>query len=195
MKVELIDGVMTVETSVNEILGRVNTISGGEYQAQLDYFCTFIGAMGLARLRRKSFPAIIDGKRGELINCCNREKAAELCIQLLKNAGASQKYLASYRRYLRELGFKVSENNVVSSSGYLEHAILDDYVGEGSTNERSFENFRNRIRENGIRKIIRENDKQHCDYVSHNHFRLGILTEINKRGHGDDKIIMSYNLK
>lgn len=184
MKVEVINGVMTVETSVNEILKRAKSVTPDPYYVGLDYICPFIGAMGLARLRRKSFTGIMEMKHYELIEVCDRKKAAEMCIQLLANAGASKKYLASYRQNLREHEFKVSENNVVSASGGF-HAILDEDVGGGTVNFSTFDNFRERIVELG-----KENNPDR----THDHFRIGILLKNIERGHGDDAIVMQYDL-
>ena len=188
MKVEVINGVMTVETSVNEILKRAKSVTPDQYYAGLDYICPFIGAMGLARLRRKSFTGIMEMKHNELIDVCDRKKAAEMCIQLLANAGASQKYLASYRRHLRECEFKVTEDNVVTASG-RHHAILDDEIGGGTANSSAFDHFRERIDQLG-----KENNPDHIHDHFHDHFRIGILLKNIERGHGDDAIVMQYDL-
>ena len=174
---------MTVELTVNELYQKVKFLESRD--CELDYFCGTIGALAYSRLRRKSFHSVFTE-----INFChavNVLDSVNLCHRMLFGAGASQKYLAGYRRLISSYmgGIRISPNG--EASGFRDtnaRPSIDD-LPDTPSYRRTAQNFYNRIFKLGAPE---------ANEFEHSPFRIGILKQNIALGHGDDVIRMSYDL-
>ena len=100
MHVEQNENILKIQISPKEILAY---LSDGRVDIQdFEYLCGLIYLIGLAKKRKKSVDTIKENVENHVgIQRVNRTASANLCLQILENAGISQKGIASVRNLLR----------------------------------------------------------------------------------------------
>ena len=101
MQVTQVENILKVQVSPNEILAH---LSDGRVRIEdFEYLCGLIYLIALAKKRKKSVDTIKEHVGTELgIQRVNRTASANMCLQILENAGISQKGLASVRNLMRK---------------------------------------------------------------------------------------------
>ena len=118
MQVSQVENILKVQVSPKEIL---NHLSDGRVDIQdFEYLCGLIYLIALAKKRKKSVDTIKENVENHVgIQRVNRTASANLCLQILENAGISQKGIASVRNLLRKEEAVIENGVVVSASGHF----------------------------------------------------------------------------
>lgn len=121
MQVSQVENILKVQVSPKEILNHLS--DGRVYIEDFEYLCGLIYLIALAKKRKKSVNTIKENVGDYVgIQRVNRTASANLCLQILENAGISQKGLASFRNFMRRENAVIQQGVVVSA---LDHISLD----------------------------------------------------------------------
>jgi len=125
MQVSQVENILKVQVSPKEIL---NHLSDGRVDIQdFEYLCGLIYLIALAKKRKKSVDTIKENVGTDFgIQRVNRTASANLCLQILENAGISQKGLASVRNLLRHEKAVIENGVVVSAPGHFSLDVIED---------------------------------------------------------------------
>lgn len=125
MQVSQVENILKVQVSPKEIL---NHLSDGRVDIQdFEYLCGLIYLIALAKKRKKSVDTIKENVGTDLgIQRVNRTASANLCLQILENAGISQKGIASVRNLLRHEKAVIENGVVVSAPGHFSLDVIED---------------------------------------------------------------------
>lgn len=81
----------------------------------------------MAKKRKKSVDTIKENVGNHVgIQRVNRTASANLCLQILENAGISQKGLASFRNFMRRENAVIQQGVVVSALGHISLDSIDE---------------------------------------------------------------------
>ena len=125
MQVSQVENILKVQVSPKEIL---NHLSDGRVDIQdFEYLCGLIYLIALAKKRKKSVDTIKENVENHVgIQRVNRTASANLCLQILENAGISQKGLASVRNLMRKEKAVIENGVVVSAPGHFSLDAIDE---------------------------------------------------------------------
>lgn len=125
MQVSQVENILKVQVSPKEIL---NHLSDGRVDIQdFEYLCGLIYFIALAKKRKKSVDTIKENVENHVgIQRVNRTASANLCLQILENAGISQKGLASFRNFMRGEDVVIQQGVVVSALGHISLDSVDE---------------------------------------------------------------------
>lgn len=125
MQVSQVENILKVQVSPKEIL---NHLSDGRVDIQdFEYLCGLIYLIALAKKRKKSVDTIKENVENHVgIQRVNRTASANLCLQILENAGISQKGIASVRNLLRHEKAVIENGVVVSAPGHFSLDVIED---------------------------------------------------------------------
>lgn len=125
MQVSQVENILKVQVSPKEIL---NHLSDGRVHIEdFEYLCGLIYLIALAKKRKKSVDTIKENVGNHVgIQRVNRTASANLCLQILENAGISQKGLASFRNLLRRENAVIQQGVVVSALGHISLDSVDE---------------------------------------------------------------------
>lgn len=125
MQVSQVENILKVQVSPKEIL---NHLSDGRVDIQdFEYLCGLIYLIGLAKKRKKSVDTIKENVENHVgIQRVNRTASANLCLQILENAGISQKGLASFRNFMRHENAVIQQGVVVLALGHISLDSIDE---------------------------------------------------------------------
>ena len=125
MQVSQVENILKVQVSPKEIL---NHLSDGRVDIQdFEYLCGLIYLIALAKKRKKSVDTIKENVENHVgIQRVNRTASANLCLQILENAGISQKGLASFRNFMRREDVVIQQGVVVSAIGHVSLDSVDE---------------------------------------------------------------------
>lgn len=125
MQVTQVENILTVHVSPKEIL---NHLSDGRVHIEdFEYLCGLIYLIALAKKRKKSVDTIKENVGNHVgIQRVNRTASANLCLQILENAGISQKGLASFRNFMRGEDVVIQQGVVVSALGHISLDSVDE---------------------------------------------------------------------
>lgn len=125
MQVSQVENILKVQVSPKEIL---NHISDGRVHIEdFEYLCGLIYLIALAKKRKKSVDTIKENVGNHIgIQRVNRTASANLCLQILENAGISQKGLASFRNFMRRENAVIQQGVVVSALGHISLDSIDE---------------------------------------------------------------------
>lgn len=125
MQVSQVENILKVQVSPKEIL---NHLSDGRVHIEdFEYLCGLIYLIALAKKRKKSVDTIKENVENYVgIQRVNRTASANLCLQILENAGISQKGLASFRNLMRREDVVIQQGVVVSAIGHISLDSVDE---------------------------------------------------------------------
>lgn len=125
MQVSQVENILKVQVSPKEIL---NHLSDGRVHIEdFEYLCGLIYLIALAKKRKKSVDTIKENVGNHVgIQRVNRTASANLCLQILENAGISQKGLASFRNFMRRENAVIQQGVVVSALGHISLDSVDE---------------------------------------------------------------------
>ncbi len=125
MQVSQVENILKVQVSPKEIL---NHLSDGRVKINdFEYLCGLIYLIAFAKKRKKSVDTIKENVANHIgIQRVNRTASANLCLQILENAGISQKGLASVRNLLRQEKAVIENGVVVSAPGHFSLDVIED---------------------------------------------------------------------
>lgn len=125
MQVSRVENILKVQVSPKEIL---NHLSDGRVHIEdFEYLCGLIYLIALAKKRKKSVDTIKENVGNHVgIQRVNRTASANLCLQILENAGISQKGLASFRNFMRVEDVVIQQGVVVSALGHISLDSVDE---------------------------------------------------------------------
>ena len=125
MQVSQVENILKVQVSPKEIL---NHLSDGRVHIEdFEYLCGLIYLIALAKKRKKSVDTIKENVANHIgIQRVNRTASANMCLQILENAGISQKGLASVRNLLRQEKAVIENGVVVSAPGHFSLDVIED---------------------------------------------------------------------
>lgn len=125
MQVSQAENILKVQVSPKEIL---NHLSDGRVDIQdFEYLCGLIYLIALAKKRKKSVDTIKENVGTDLgIQRVNRTASANLCLQILENAGISQKGLAAFRNFMRHENAVIQQGVVVLALGHISLDSIDE---------------------------------------------------------------------
>lgn len=125
MQVSQVENILKVQVSPKEIL---NHLSDGRVEIHdFEYLCGLIYLIALAKKRKKSVDTIKENVANHIgIQRVNRTASANLCLQILENAGISQKGLASFRNFMRGDDVVIQQGVVVSALGHVSLDSIDE---------------------------------------------------------------------
>ncbi len=125
MQVSQVENILKVQVSPKEIL---NHLSDGRVHIEdFEYLCGLIYFIALAKKRKKSVDTIKENVGNHVsIQRVNRTASANLCLQILENAGISQKGLASFRNFMRRENAVIQQGVVVSALGHISLDSVDE---------------------------------------------------------------------
>lgn len=125
MQVSQVENILKVQISPKEILAH---LSDGRVKINdFEYLCGLIYLIALAKKRKKSVDTIKENVANHIgIQRVNRTASANLCLQILENAGISQKGLASVRNLLRQEKAVIENGVVVSAPGHFSLDVIED---------------------------------------------------------------------
>lgn len=125
MQVSQVENILKVQVSPKEIL---NHLSDGRVHIEdFEYLCGLIHIIALAKKRKKSVDTIKENVENHFgIQRVNRTASANLCLQILENAGISQKGIASVRNLLRHEKAVIENGVVVSAPGHFSLDVIED---------------------------------------------------------------------
>ncbi len=125
MQVSQVENILKVQVSPKEIL---NHLSDGRVHIEdFEYLCGLIYLIALAKKRKKSVDTIKENVGNHVgIQRVIRTASANLCLQILENAGISQKGLASFRNLLRRENAVIQQGVVVSALGHISLDSVDE---------------------------------------------------------------------
>lgn len=125
MQVSRVENILKVQVSPKEIL---NHLSDGRVHIEdFEYLCGLIYLIALAKKRKKSVDTIKENVGNHVgIQRVNRTASANLCLQILENAGISQKGLASFRNFMRGEDVVIQQGVVVSALGHISLDSVDE---------------------------------------------------------------------
>lgn len=125
MQVSQVENILKVQVSPKEIL---NHLSDGRVHIEdFEYLCGLIYLIALAKKRKKSVDTIKENVGNHVgIQRVNRTASANLCLQILENAGISQKGLASFRNFMRRENAVIQQGVVVSALGHISLDSIDE---------------------------------------------------------------------
>lgn len=125
MQVSQVENILKVQVSPKEIL---NHLSDGRVHIEdFEYLCGLIYLIALAKKRKKSVDTIKENVGNHVgIQRVNRTASANLCLQILENAGISQKGLASFRNFMRGDDVVIQQGVVVSAIGHVSLDSIDE---------------------------------------------------------------------
>lgn len=125
MQVSQVENILKVQVSPKEIL---NHLSDGRVKINdFEYLCGLIYLIAMAKKRKKSVDTIKENVANHIgIQRVNRTASANLCLQILENAGISQKGLASVRNLLRQEKAVIENGVVVSAPGHFSLDVIED---------------------------------------------------------------------
>lgn len=146
-----------------------------KHYLRYEYFCPMVHVAAKMKSRKKSFDDINDilgNKFGDGAFECDAVVSANTCLQLVTAAGLSKKGQAKYRQSLRDMGFTVTGNNVVSSA-YERHATVRP----------DQPNFENRMIEIGGEVLTKINESYVLDleYDTDVEYRIGLLKTVTEK--------------
>jgi hypothetical protein len=125
MQVSQVENILKVQVSPKEIL---NHLSDGRVHIEdFEYLCGLIYLIALAKKRKKSVDTIRDHIDNDFgIQRVNRTASANMCLQILENAGISQKGIASVRNLMRKEKAVIENGVVVSAPGHFSLDAIDE---------------------------------------------------------------------
>lgn len=125
MQVSQVENILKVQVSPKEIL---NHLSDGRVKINdFEYLCGLIYLIAFAKKRKKSVDTIKENVANHIgIQRVNRTASANLCLQILENAGISQKGLASFRNFMRQEKAVIENGVVVSAPGHFSLDVIED---------------------------------------------------------------------
>ena len=125
MQVSQVENILKVQVSPKEILAH---LSDGRVDIEdFEYLCGLIYLIALAKKRKKSVDTIKEHVGTDLgIQRVNRTASANMCLQILENAGISQKGLASVRNLMRKEKAVIENSVVVSAPGHFSLDAIDE---------------------------------------------------------------------
>ncbi len=125
MQVSQVENILKVQVSPKEIL---NHLSDGRVHIEdFEYLCGLIYLIALAKKRKKSVDTIKENVGNHVgIQRVIRTASANLCLQILENAGISQKGLASFRNFMRRENAVIQQGVVVSALGHISLDSVDE---------------------------------------------------------------------
>lgn len=125
MQVSQVENILKVQVSPKEILNHLS--DGRVYIEDFEYLCGLIYLIALAKKRKKSVNTIKENVGDYVgIQRVNRTASANLCLQILENAGISQKGLASFRNFMRRENAVIQQGVVVSALGHISLDSVDE---------------------------------------------------------------------
>lgn len=125
MQVSQVENILKVQVSPKEILAHLS--DGRVYIEDFEYLCGLIYLIALAKKRKKSVDTIKENVANHIgIQRVNRTASANLCLQILENAGISQKGLASFRNFMRGDDVVIQQGVVVSALGHVSLDSIDE---------------------------------------------------------------------
>lgn len=125
MQVSQVENILKVQISPKEILAH---LSDGRVEINdFEYLCGLIHLIALAKKRKKSVATIKENPENHYgIQRVNRTASANMCLQILENAGISQKGLASVRNLMRAEKAVIQQGVVVSAPGHFSLDSIDE---------------------------------------------------------------------
>lgn len=125
MQVSQVENILKVQISPKEILAHLS--DGRVYIEDFEYLCGLIYLIALAKKRKKSVATIKENPENHYgIQRVNRTASANMCLQILENAGISQKGLASVRNLMRAEKAVIQQGVVVSAPGHFSLDSIDE---------------------------------------------------------------------
>jgi len=125
MQVSQVENILKVQVSPKEILAHLS--DGRVHIEDFEYLCGLIYLIALAKKRKKSVDTIKENVGTDFgIQRVNRTASANLCLQILENAGISQKGLASVRNLMRKEKAVIENGVVVSAPGHFSLDAIDE---------------------------------------------------------------------
>ena len=125
MQVSQVENILKVQVSPKEILNHLS--DGRVHIHDFEYLCGLIYLIALAKKRKKSVDTIKENVGNHVgIQRVNRTASANLCLQILENAGISQKGLASFRNFMQRENAVIQQGVVVSALGHISLDSIDE---------------------------------------------------------------------